>query len=545
MKKRNKLVALALALTLVASTVTGCGSTPSSDTGADTESGADAAVVETAVPAETGGEDVGGIKEVVIGIPATPESLSPFVSPSTGRLHILPVCYESLGYFTDSTYSEFKAQLMEGYEMSEDAKTYTIKLREDIYDTAGNHLTADDVIFSWDKGIELGGNTWGRYVDEYHKVDDYTIELNLLTARADAFVTIGRSPIVTQAAYEASEDEMTMTVVSTSQYNLVEAVSGSSFTFEKNENYWNKDENTWMWKSNPDKVIYQVILEESQMAIALETGAIDIAVGMSNNSTNRYANDDNYNMFQLVGNMVYSLMFNCSENSVFHDNKELRQAVAYAIDAEGIIEAVLGGAGIKVGTMGFCLAGDYRDEWADSYYNYDVEKARELLAEAGYEQGELEISLACSSGSILEKSAELIQLYLLDAGFKTVTINAVDNALFSTIKNDRTEWDLLLDTKGSQTVAISASLYDKTVASYGNPCFIDDDDKIQAYSELLPTTLGGTQENVDEYVAYANEMCYMYGLFNTASYTVTTKDITYIIQDFRSAVIPGEIVFAE
>lgn len=487
----------------------------------------------------------GAEKDLVIGIPATPEVLSPFVSPSTGRLHMIPVCYESLGYFTDSTYSEFKPQLMESYTVSDDYLTYTVKLHEDIYDTAGNHMTASDVVYSYDKGQELGGISWGRYVESYKALDDYTLEIKLLNPRATTFTDIARTAVVTQAAYEASEDEMATTPVSTSQYKLVSSVPGSIYEFERNEDYWNKDESTWLWRSNPDKVTYQVVLEESQMAINLETGAINVAVGMSNNSTDRYVGDSNYNMYELVGNMAYSVIFNNSENSVFHNNKELRQAVAYAIDADGIIEAVLGGAGRKLGTMGFVLAGDYDPAWEDDYYNYDEAKAKELLKAAGYEEGELEIDLVCSSGTIVQKTAEMVQLYLLAAGFKAVNIHSEDNALFTTEKNERDKWDIIIDTKGTQTTASAiGGLYDRNAASYGNPCFVDDDDTLQAYAEQIPLS-GTTQEEIEEAVAYVNDMCYMYGLYNTSTYTVSSKNITSVLQDFRSAVIPGETEFAE
>jgi len=484
-------------------------------------------------------------KDLIIGIPATPEVLSPFVGASLGRLHMMPVCYESLGYFTDSTYSEFKPQLMESYTVSDDFLTYTIKLHEDIYDTAGNHMTANDIVYSYDKGKELGGITWGRYVEYYKALDDYTLEVKMLSARATTFTDMCRTAVVTQAAYEASEDQMSITPVSTSQYKLVSSVPGSTYVFERNENYWNKDESTWLWKSNPDKVTYQVVLEESQMAINVETGAINIAVGMSNNSTNRYVGDSNYNMYELVGNMAYSVIFNNSENSVFHHNKELRQAVAYAIDSEGIIEAVLGGAGRKLGTMGFVLAGDYNPAWEDAYYNYDEAKARELIKAAGYNDGELEITLVCSSGTVVQKTAEMVQLYLLAAGFKSVNIRTEDNALFTTEKNERDKWDILIDTKGTQTVAGAiGGLYDRTMSSFGNPCFVDDDDTLQAYAEKMPLS-GVTQEEVEEAVTYINDMCYMYGLYNTSSFTVSTNNVTYVLQDFRSAVIPGETVFAE
>ena len=139
-------------------------------------------------------------KELVIGIPATPEVLSPFVAASLGRLHMMPVCYESLGYFTDSTYSEFKPQLMESYTVSDDYLTYTVKLHEDIYDTAGNHMTASDIVYSYDKGIELGGIGWGRYVESYKALDDYTLEIKMKNARATSFTDICRTAVVTKAA---------------------------------------------------------------------------------------------------------------------------------------------------------------------------------------------------------------------------------------------------------------------------------------------------------------------------------------------------------
>lgn len=545
---KRKVVPLLLAMAMVLSMLTSCGSGGTSSTTSD--SGTDSAQVQDSEQAQDSeqvqtDEGTSGKKEMTIGIPGTPEVLSPFAPASTGSLYLTPVIYESLGYFTDSSYSEFKNQLMESWELADDNMTYTVHLHEDIYDTAGNHLTADDVVFSFDKGIEGGSLMWGSYVEEYHAEDEYTVVIKLNAERANTFTDICRSAVVTQAAYEASPDNMNTTPVSTAQYVLTDMEQGSVYVLERNEDYWNKDESTWLWKSNADKVTYQVILEESQMAIALETGAIDVAVGMSNDNTQKYADDENYNMYQLIGNMAYTLMFNNSEGNIFHNNQNLRQAVAYAVDVDGIIEGVLGGAGVKLGTFGFCLAADYREEWADSYYSYNLEKAQELIAESGVDTSDLNIVLACGSGTVLEKTAEMVQLYLLAAGFNTVEIKIADTALFSTLKVDDTEWDILLDTKGLQTVADGASTFDRTLFNYGNAIFLMDDDVFQEMVVPLVTISGNTQDKVDEYVEYLNDMCYVYALYNTATYTVSTNNITYILQDFRSAVIPGMTEFAE
>lgn len=551
MKKR--LLTLMLVFAMLLLTLAGCaGSTE--ETGKQEPAGNQNAAAGNQTPSTTGNDKTGNdktgtdsgsteLKEIVIGIPGNPEVLSPFVANSTGRANILPTCYESLGCFTDSTYSDFKGQLLKSYEVADDNRTYTLHLYENIYDTAGNHLTADDVVFSWDKGHELGSSNWKRNVEDIQVVDEYTIVFRSIKDKATILNDVCKSVIVTKAAYEASPDEMATTPVSTAQYMLVDSTPGSTYVFEKNPNYWNKDESTWVWKSNVDRVTFRVILEESQMAVALETGAINIAVGMSNNNTDRYVGDSNYNMYQLVGNLCYSVLFNNSENSVFHHNQKLRQAVAYAIDVDGIIEAVLGGAGIKLGTYGFALAKDYREEWADTYYPYNVEKARELLKEAGYDPGTLEIKLVCGSGSIIQKTAELIQLYLLDAGFKAVTIESADNALFSTLKVDDTAWDILLDTKGSQTVASAANNLDREAYAYGNIVFVRDDDTFQDLVVPLSTISGATQENVDAYVEYFNDMCYMYCMYNTATYTVSTSNITYVHHNERAAVIPGMTEF--
>ncbi len=520
-----------------------CGSSASDETTTAAAANDTAETTASSGETESAESEYTGSKDLVVGIPGNPDSLSPFISMSTGRMYMLLVCYESLGYFTDSTYSDYKFQLVESYEVNDEMTEYTIHLYDNIYDTDGNHFTADDVVYSWDRINELGGATWSRYASDYYAADETTVVLDLYEDVIDVFTSICRGPVVTQAAYEASADQMTSTCVSTAQYTLSDCTPGSSYGFVRNENYWNDDESTWLWRSIPDTVTYKVILEESQMATSLETGAINVALGMSNTNTDRYVGDPDYNMFENVGNMAYCLIFNNSDGNVFHNNKELRQAVAYSIDVDDLIEAVLGGAGVKLGTYSFCLAGDYKEEWVDNYYNYDVDKAKELIEESGVDVSGLTIRLACGSGSVIEKTAEMVQLYMLAVGFGNVTIQTADTALFTTLKVDSTAWDILLDTKGIQDTAGAATAYDRTVYSYGNMMFLLDDDKLQEMIIPLNTTVGATQDKIDEYVEYTNEMCYLYAMYDSTSYSVTTKDITSITLDFHAAIIPGETEF--
>ncbi|MCD7820326.1 MAG: ABC transporter substrate-binding protein [Lachnospiraceae bacterium] len=480
-----------------------------------------------------------------VGIPGDPADLGPFSTMSVGRMYTLETVYEYLGCFEEMG-GDYVGWLASDIEVSDDALTVVVTIYDYITDAAGNNITSSDVKWVFDSAIEANCSIQLGYVDSVDIIDDYTVQFNMNSAIVNGWQNVLSSvPIISQATYEANEDTFAVAPITTSAYTVTDFIAGSTLSLELRDDYWQTDDSLNPVKHNVDAIEFDVIADSSQMAIALETGAIEVAEGMSTSEVERFMeggeSSEGYTTFNALGTMVYSLLFNCSdENGVFAGNDTLRQAIAYAIDVDAILEGILNGGGVKCTTWGGYEADDFNPDWVDSYYEYDVEKAQELLTEAGYSAGELTLRMEFTSDSILSSIGEMIQAYLGAIGVN-VELNSVDSGLFDSTKYDDTEWDLLLDTIGGENLALLSKSYNSVDKSYLNISFANDS-TLQELAETIVNSSTHTEEICQEWVEYMNEKLYAYGLFNVYSYVATKDFVTDVTFTTRAALYPGDTV---
>lgn len=216
--------------------------------------------------------------------------------------------------------------MISGYEKVDDSN-YDVHLYENIYDTGGNPFTADDVVFSYNKAIQGGNFSKLGSLTDIVAIDDYTVRFTCDDTLVSGQFTIILSQIfmVTQAAFEASQDEMAVNPVGTTGYVLESYQPGSSIVFTKSPGgYWQtagKGEEGYCFMfdtSSVDTVEYNFIKESSQMAIALQTGAINIASRISTTDLSLFEEGGEAygqeNTYELTG-QHYTATFNCSDDS--------------------------------------------------------------------------------------------------------------------------------------------------------------------------------------------------------------------------------------
>jgi ABC-type transport system substrate-binding protein len=172
----------------------------------------------------------------------------------------------------------------------------------------------------------------------------------------------------------------------------------------------------------------------------------------------------------------------------------------------------------------------YQDEWdSEEYWDYSPEKAKECLANAGYEAGEVTITFL-SSSALYGDSVRSVIISALNAVGINVENLAVEQALFSTYKNDATVWDLMLDLKGATTGHIS-SIYsynfaaENYAADQGGVNFWKDD---ECYSLVATLLSDPSDENINAMEQYLRDNAAIYGLYASASVTVARGDIESI-----------------
>ncbi len=528
----KKFLAIFLAMVMVFS-LAACGDSDSDDTA--TSGSADSSTEQQA-GGETEDEYADVDKTVVVGISADPQTFYPWGSFSQGSRHIFPMIYQTLLSDVrdpDTGDVTYYHALMESYEQTDDTHN-TVKIYEEIYDTAGNHFTASDVVYCWtmfQSESPAASNISGLLA--YEAVDEYTVECTVSEDLGvgdfeDILTTVN---MVTQAAYEASEDGMATDPVGTTGYVLEEYVSGSYVVVTKSDNeYWNQDANDskdvdagyipTSNTNNVDTVRFEIITDTNTMALALETGDIDIATSVSTTDVAAYKEDDEYLVHEYPDNM-YGVIFNASESSVFN-NINLRKAVAYSISKEDLLNTIYDGDGWALTAFAMDYQIGYVDDWDDrEYFDQDMDLAQEYL-EAYYEEtgttaADLSINLITMSTDAMSKYAQVVQAALIElTGNEDVcTITTYDSATYSTMRNDPENFDLaILNSMSNKAYVIynwsqNYNGYDRTTGD--DVSFSGDTELwdlcIALQNDLNDETATAFQDYLDEQCYFVNYIC--------------------------------------
>ena len=401
---------------------------------------------------------------------------------------------------------------------------------------AGNAVTASDIVFSYEMAIESGNLHDIDNIKEVIAIDDYTVQINLDHELyiGDLEGLAGAVFIVSQASYEASEDSMVTTPVGTGPYVLDYWMADSLTTFVARDDYWAEPDQILApeMASSIETINFQVISESSQLTIALETGSIDYADSITTEDLALFQEggeyEDLYHVDILASGITYYLVLNCDEASAC-SNLALREAIYYAVNAQAIVDSVAGGMGITTHDGSNSSLSDYNPDWneEDNYYNYNLDTAKEKLAEAGYSEGELSLTLLCGSSDMFTNMATLIQAFMIQLGID-VTIDALDTSILDETMSDPSAWDMDLISAGSEDYVVNnwVKLMDPSNWSWGLTVNFIDDDYLFELLDTVRSVDGYSAENLDLFHEYTTENAYMMGLYNGYSCAVISNDYT-------------------
>lgn len=497
------------------------------------------------------GDSDEGVKEVKVGISEDPSNLGPWAPLSKGRFQVLISVYQTLVQ-RDGFGGEMTGVLMKDYEQVDDV-TYNCTIYDYIKDTDGNPMTATDVAFSFQQGMESGNYPKLNSIVSVEAIDDYTAQFvfNHELAAGELVDIWTECYVVTQAAYEASGDQMATEPVGTTAYKVTDYVTGSSLTIEKTNDYWQTDDSLTldMYKANIDKATFEFITDESQMAIALQTGAIDMTNAVSATDVALFEEGgesaDDFTVFKVPGNSVTCISFNCDESSVT-SNENLRKAIMYGFDSQGIVDTVYKGDAITVNGLGSSKYSDYNPEWdEEDYFGYNEDTAKDYLAkfesESGKNAEDLSVRILCEAGTgNLESVAQVLQGYLSKMGINA-TIEAIDSSTFDTYWFDSSAWDICLKQHASTDYLINwwKDYLDADNYTWGGTVNFIYDEELQNLMDLCQTVDGHTQENMDAAQAYINEHAYYCGILEEYERLVAANFVTDVKTDCRNFILPG------
>ena len=548
---RKKLIALVVAMSLVMGILSACGGGSTSTTAAAPEAPAASAAETTGaeVNAEVSHAETRAPK-IVLSASTDMVNMGPWVSRGPSYNIIGPMIYETLGAY-DTIGGDFYGILMKDWEQV-DEKTFRVTLYDYIFDSEGNQIKADDVVYSCETCWEIGELAETAVIDKVTAVDDYTVEFVWTTAPGiGGFeVVMSNIYIASKAAYEA-HGEMITEPVGTGPYVLKNHVDGSSIVVEARDDYWQEPDlcKVPTQFSNVQEVEVQIISESSQITMALQTGAIDINNSVENEDLPQFEDGgqygDKYDIYFHPASSGTSIMANCSSDSPLSD-ENLHRAVFYAIDTDGVRAFVNGGDNVPLAAFGGVTYSDYNSKWEENNFPYDLDLAKEYLAKSAYPDGTT-LKLNLIQGNVFTEEASLaIQEYLAEIGI-TVEINTYPIAQYLPLEGDSTAWDLGLSgfANSSNFIVNSWSKYfDKnTIGRDVTKNFIDDA-QLQSLMDTVLTIDGHTEENLDAFMSYVQEKAYMKGLFNCNEPIVFNSELIKEIKlDQYGYVAPGAFTY--
>lgn len=522
--KIKKAIAVLLSFTLAATLFAGCSGTTSS------------------TPTPAGPK----LKSVNVAIFADPGSLAPWKGASTAA-SAHPEIYETL-FIIEKLGGELKPRIASAFKKMDDL-TYQVSLYKNVADSAGNKITADDVVFSYEQATAQGNMaTFIGSFKSIKKIDDYTVEIAIKDKTIGGFLNcVTWVNIVSKTAYTADKEGMANKPVATGPYVVKNYTPGSSITLVKNEKYWQSKELRSIYSGqNVDQIVYKVISEPSQVVTGLQTGSIDYSDNVSMTDLKRFQEGGDVKGFSVLtadAALTQVLLFNTTANRPT-GSKELRQAINYAIDKNALIKGAYGGVGSVAKTYGNNVYGDYVKAWdTQDYFGYNAAKAKELVAKSGYSGKELVIMTGPVAAH--KTMAQIIQAQLGEVGIKSKIVSYEDS-LFNNYLNDPTQWDVMVTNKGSGDYVASTwrFSFDARMFKGATRGFLVDA-KLQSLLEKCLDETTHTAENMDAFHQYLKDVAVGTGLLYSKYAYVHVNTMSKLIINTQNMIIPGSCTYAD
>ena len=257
-----------------------------------------------------------------------------------------------------------------------DTKTTLIKIKKDLFFSNGEPVTVDDVLFSLNRAKESPRMTQDFYmIESFEKVDDATIKVKTFYEAGNLLhklASMGAS-IMNKKALEENENN----IIGSGMFKLKEWVAGDRIVLERNKYF--KEAN-----SNVKEIIIKFIPEANSRMIMLETGEIDIAEALLPLDFQKISReDDKFTTVEMQSSSNMFIGFDLRDKHL--SDKRVRQAIAYAINNQDIVDSIYNGSA-TVATSPIPKITTGHNENSNPY-EQNIEKAKELLAEAGYPNG--------------------------------------------------------------------------------------------------------------------------------------------------------------
>ncbi len=324
-------------------------------------------------------------------------------------IHIMNNMYEQLVRY-DPVEKKILPLLATEYSTSEDGLTWTFKLRQGVKFHDDTDFNAEAVKFSIDRTIRLAAGAayiWDP-VEEITVVDEYTVDFHLkYQAPLDLIASTGYAAFIYSPTSVGSDDNWFQEGrdAGTGPYKLKDFKWGDEIILEKFDGYWGG----WSEK-NIATVVFKKIAEPATRRQMIEKGEASITYDLPYSDTNVLK--ENKTVSVVIEPSLQNLFAMINTQKPPLDNKQVRQALSYAFPYQQVIDYAIGGYGVQ--SYGAVPAGMWGHSQEVTQYTYDLEKAKQLLTEAGYPDGGFKLLLTYLAGDEAEKNAA--ELYKAELG---------------------------------------------------------------------------------------------------------------------------------
>ena len=428
------------------------------------------AATNTEVSTGSTGEKLYG-GELTVGISADLDSsLDPHVSSaSAGTREVLFNIFE--GLMKPDSEGNLIPAVAEDYTVNETADEYTFLLREGVTFHNGETVTVGDVVYSLKRaaGLETGEILVDTLsgIASVEAADDRTVVITLSAPDVEflAYTTVAIIP---------EGNEPTQEMIGTGPFKYISRTIQDSIVLEKFADYWGEG-------AYVDKVTLKVIEDGQTLVMSLQSGAIDMAIHLS---ATQVAELGGLNVLEGSMNLVQALYLN--HNVEPFNDVRVRQALCYILDKQMIIELAGAGHGTALGSGVYPAFGKFYNDETTNYYETNLEKAQQLLTEAGYPDGfSFTITVPTNYTPHVETGEVMVEL-LRQAGID-VTLEPVEWATWLADVYQGRNFDATITGLVASTLAASSLLERYTSDSAKNFIAYESEAYDAAYEKAVTT----------------------------------------------------------
>lgn len=332
--------------------------------------------------------------------------------------------------------------LAESLEPSKDFLTYTLKLKKGLKWHDGKELNADDMIFTLDKIFDPNQNcflsdqlTYNGSKVKYKKIDNTTIEFKLPQVSMAFVGALAQvSPIpkhIFQGEASIEKSSKNDKPVGSGPFKFKEAKKGESVTLVRNDSYFGG-------KPHLNSVVYRIIADSNSANVALQNGEVS-AKYIKPKDAAKYKKDDNFNVVTYDEGMLSNMIIN--ENNDALKNKDLRQAIAYAINKEDLIKGAFVSEEYAEKAYSILTPDALYHTNDVNKFDYNVEKAKESMKKSGLKGLKLTLGYI-NSAKDQESEALIIQDNLKKIGIDVTFMPMEEGAYYQKITDPKNNKDM-------------------------------------------------------------------------------------------------------